>query len=165
MPNIWDLPGQLKRSCKSTAITTASRLGFTKSFHRKDPVFSGHLSSIPRQTEPNELNEIQRSPCVSPTRIQATVLKASALFHCSNIARKFQYWFWSPLSPKIALLSSNYFPARKNPKKISEVELGWGKGETNLAARMHVEFEPLLSSWTTCQGVCKHFAEKNPSFD
>ena len=56
-------------------------------------IFRSPLLSTPKQTAPDEVNEIQRSLFTSPTRILATVLKANALFYSSNITRKLQYWF------------------------------------------------------------------------
>lgn len=56
-------------------------------------IFRSPLFSTQKQTAANEVDEIQRSLFTSPTRILVTVLKANALFHCSNITRKLQYWF------------------------------------------------------------------------
>ena len=125
---LWNLPGQLRSkplpySCHYSFLTgiTSSSL-FKKSFHRKKHVLSGHFSSAPKNRQ-NPMKWMKfRDLC--PARTLATILKTNDLFQWSDLARKLQYCFWTLLSPKTALPSSNSFPARKNPKKISEVAVG-----------------------------------------
>lgn len=152
-------------NCRCAAITIAS--------NGRDPQFIVYelipqkmpcnsrspLLSTQTQTEPNEVNGIQRSLSTGLSRkFWPLYWKQTPYFTVERLLEN-SILLLTPTFFKIALPSSNHFPARKNPKKISEVELGREYGEENLADRMHVEFELLIHSWTTCQGNCKHFRE------
>lgn len=162
--SLWKVSLGPARPPEKQTVDMQPPLELMKLFHRRHPIFSGPRSLV-LETRQSPMKWMKcRDLCPSVQQeAWGTVWKANPLAHCSQVTRKSNIAAAPPLPPtfsKIALSFTDHVPARKKPGKMSEVELGWDEGEESLAARMHVEVELLFSSWTSCQGVCKHFAEK-----
>lgn len=121
-----------------TAIPQASDWS-DQQFIDDEIFFSGNITyfqvTSPQypKTEPNEVNEIQRSPSTRATRILATI---SLFEYCKKPPKS----FLPPTFSTRTFPSSKHFSTKKNPRKYQKFDWAKEREKRNVAARMHVEF-------------------------
>lgn len=120
-------------SLKLLTGVTSNSLMMKYFFQEISRIFRSPLLSTQKQTEPNEVNEIQRSPSIRATRILATI---SLFEYC----KKPPISFLPPTFSTRTFPSSKHFSTKKNPRKYQKFDWAKEREKRNVAARMHVEF-------------------------